>query len=94
MTFDILSVSDYPIPAASVSGVVTRPARTLKSDDNNKGEPFAEPPRIIEYKDFRVVNGVRIPFSIAVKLHGQLAYSLKINEVQVNTHFDDGVFDK
>jgi hypothetical protein len=94
MTFDILSVRDYPMSPASLSGSERRAPRSSVSGDNNNRDSVEEPPRAIDYKDFRTVNGVRIPFLIAIKLHGQLAYSLTITEVQINTHFDEMVFEK
>ena len=50
------------------------------------------PPREIEYGDFRLVNGVRIPFSISTKLQGQQVMSIRLSKVTMNSNLNDEDF--
>jgi hypothetical protein len=51
-------------------------------------------PREITYADFRVVDGVRVPFSIDTKLEGQRTFSIRLNEAAFNANLTDGDFAK
>ena len=50
------------------------------------------PPRVIEYGDFRVVDGVRIPFSISTKLQGQQVMSIRLSSVVFNSNLGEADF--
>jgi hypothetical protein len=50
------------------------------------GTPTDTAPREIEYTDFRMVDGVKVPFSIDTKFHGQRTLSVSVNDVTFNTH--------
>jgi hypothetical protein len=50
------------------------------------------PPREIEYGDFRVVDGVRIPFSISTKLQGQQVMSIRLSSVVFNSNLGEADF--
>jgi hypothetical protein len=52
------------------------------------------PSRAIEYGDFRVVNGVRIPFSISTRLMGQKTLSIALSEVTFNSNLSDQDFSR
>jgi hypothetical protein len=56
------------------------------------GKLADSPPRAIEYGDFRVVDGVRVPFSIDTKLQGQPVMSIRLTKVTFNNHLIDGDF--
>jgi hypothetical protein len=75
LTFDIVSVEDRPFVALSVE------KGRLRADTDR---PFHSPPRAIEFSDFRVVNGVRLPFSVKTKLLGQLTLSMRLDQVTFN----------
>jgi hypothetical protein len=50
------------------------------------------PSRVIEYGDFRVVKGVRIPFLIDTKLAGQKTLTISLSEITLNGNLDDEDF--
>jgi hypothetical protein len=56
------------------------------------GQLSDAPPREIEYGDFRVVDGVRIPFSIDTKLQGQRVMSIRVSKVSFNSSLSDEDF--
>lgn len=43
-------------------------------------------PRQIEFGDFRLVNGVRVPFSITTKLEGQQTLTIQLRQVTFNNN--------
>jgi hypothetical protein len=59
---------------------------------NSKGKPSDTAPREIAYEDFRVVDGLRVPFSIDTKLEGQPTFSIRLNEATFNTNLTDSDF--
>jgi hypothetical protein len=56
------------------------------------GQKVHVPPRQIEYGDFRIVDGVRVPFSIHIKLLGQSTLSIRLSEVSPNSGLNDEDF--
>jgi hypothetical protein len=57
------------------------------------GGPSDKPSRVVEFSDFRVVNGLRIPFQITTKLMGQPALSIQLTNVTFNTNLRDQDFE-
>lgn len=71
-----------------IVGVQDRPYRIF-----NPGRKLpASPAREIDFSDFRVVKGVRIPFSITTNLQGQKALSIRLSEVDFNKGLGEGDF--
>jgi hypothetical protein len=57
------------------------------------GRKLSETPvREIDFTDFRVVNGVRIPFSISTDLNGQRTLEIRLNVVTFNEGLSDEDF--
>ena len=56
------------------------------------GKPSDIAPREIDFSDFRVVSGVRVPFSISAKLQGQLTMSILLSEIAFNSNLSDTDF--
>jgi hypothetical protein len=77
LTFDILRIEDYPC-------IVREP---------HSQKPSAIPPRRIEYGDFRLVNGVRVPFFISTTLNGERTLTIQIDEANFNTNVPETDFD-
>jgi hypothetical protein len=48
--------------------------------------------RQIRYSDFRLVNGVSVPFSISSSLHGQNMWLINISEIKFNSGLQDSDF--
>ncbi len=63
-----------------IVSIYDHPYSTYTSDGSNPA------PREIDFDDFRVVNGVRLPFSISTKLQGQPTLTIKLSSVTVNTN--------
>jgi hypothetical protein len=83
-------VKDILVDALSfdIVGVQDRPYRTYKP-----GRRASDPPaREIDFTDFRVVNGVRIPFSITTNLQGQKTLDIRLSEVTFNKGLGEGDF--
>jgi hypothetical protein len=49
-------------------------------------------PRQIEFEDFRVVDGVRVPFSISTRIVGQRTMSISLSKVIFNSNLSDSDF--
>jgi hypothetical protein len=81
-------VKDLLIDALTfdIMSVEDRPSAT-KADRSHD-----TPSRAIEYGDFRLVNGVRIPFSISTRLMGQKTLSIALTEVTFNSNLSDEDF--
>jgi hypothetical protein len=71
-----------------ILSVEDHPYPTYKSG----GKPSGVAPREIDFGDFQVVKGVRLPFSISTKLHGQLTLSLRISDVTLNSQVSEKEF--
>jgi len=56
------------------------------------GKLSDSPPREITYGDFRVVNGVLVPFLISEKVHGQSGVDIRLDKVVFNTGLSDTDF--
>jgi hypothetical protein len=82
LTFDILRVEDHPIATA------------MRRAPSNKrvSKQIEAAPRQIDYSNFQNVNGLRLPFSIAVKLLGQPAFDIHLQAVTVNSGLTDESF--
>ena len=52
-----------------------------------------KPSRVIEFGDFRTVNGVRVPFLITTELMGQKTLTIQLNNVSFNTNLRDQDFE-
>ena len=76
LDFDIVGVEDHPFP--------THRLPNSKTVDTT--------PREIDFADFRVVNGVRIPFSITTKVHDQTMLQIRLWDVHFNTNLSDEQF--
>jgi hypothetical protein len=63
-----------------ILSVQDRPYSIYKSG----GKSSDVAPRAIDFDDFRIVNGVRVPFSISTKLQGQRTMMIRLNEVAFN----------
>jgi len=71
-----------------ILSVEDHPYRTYKA-----GGRFSDTaPREIEFGDFRVVNGVRVPFSISTTLQGQRTLSIRVGAVTFNDHVSEEEF--
>ncbi|HKW18905.1 MAG TPA: hypothetical protein VJO35_15455 [Terriglobales bacterium] len=68
LTFDILSMSDQPLPMYM-----------------SKAKSTAIGPREIDFSDFRSVQGVRVPFLIVTRIHGQPMENISLTQVALNT---------
>ncbi|HEY0428158.1 MAG TPA: c-type cytochrome [Pyrinomonadaceae bacterium] len=55
--------------------------------------PIGVFPTIIDYDDYRAVEGVKMPYSIKWSIPGQ-SWSLKVSEVKQNTAIDDAKFNQ
>jgi hypothetical protein len=80
LTFNIVSVGDLPL-------------RTHKSSKSTGKQPDF-PMREIEYGDFRVIDGVRVPFSISTKLVGQETLSIILSHVTFNSNLSAETFNQ
>jgi hypothetical protein len=79
LTFDIVSIEDYPTPIRNAG------KRSAIRSRTNSEELSNPPPRAIEFSDFRVVKGVRLPFSVSTKLLGQETMSIHLEKVTFNS---------
>lgn len=77
LTFDILSVADYPC-------IVRTPRPQNRS---------TAPPREVTYGDFRMVSGIRLPFLISTALQSERTLTIRLHEVNFNTNVADADFD-
>jgi hypothetical protein len=77
LTFDIVSVEDFPLPLS-------------KRYNRN---PFVPAPHKIDFEDFRVINGVRVPFLIVNRTFGQVTLSLRLTDVTLNNNLGDRDFE-
>jgi hypothetical protein len=73
----------------SILSVEDRPFRTYEAG----GKPSDKPSRAIEYGDFRIVNGVLVPFSISTKLMGQPTMSIHLTRVSFNSNLGAADFE-
>jgi hypothetical protein len=76
LTFDIVSLEDCPFP-------------TTKKYSPKESDP---PPRELQFADYRVVSGVRVPFSIISKVVGQETVSFSLNKAALNNNLRDADF--
>jgi hypothetical protein len=76
LDFDIVGVEDHPFPSHRLPG-----NRTVDTT-----------PREIEFADFRVVEGLRVPFLITTKVHEQKMLQIRLSEVHFNTNLTDEQF--
>lgn len=88
LTFDILSIEDYPQPIRNGGKRSSNrsPASADKRDD--------PPPRTIAFSDFRVVRGVRLPFSVSTKLLRQETMSIRLDKVAFNSNLNAQDFEQ
>jgi hypothetical protein len=56
------------------------------------GKPSDAASREIDFSDFRVVHGVRVPFSISMKLQGQQTLSIGLSQIAFNDNLSDKEF--
>jgi hypothetical protein len=54
--------------------------------------PSDKPSRVIEFEDFRKVDGVLVPFSITTRLMGQKTFSIRLSSVEFNRNLIDRDF--
>ncbi len=87
LTFEILTVEDHPYARTPMGGRFSSPSKS-----NEKASDTA--PREITYGDFRVVNGIRVPFSIDTKLEGQRTFGIRLDEAAFNTNLNARDFAK
>jgi hypothetical protein len=80
LTFAILTVEDHPYSRKPMGNRSPSPKSNREAPDTA--------PREIAYGDFRVVNGVRVPFSIDTKLEGQQIFSIRLDEAAFNTNLN------
>ncbi len=76
LTYDIVSVEDQPLSPVEKS---------------NRARSKV-PQRQIEYGDFRQVNGVRLPFSIKVRVAGQRTMTIRLSQINFNSNLRDEDF--
>jgi hypothetical protein len=72
-------VKDLIIDALTF-GVVRVEDRPIRTYEKN-GKPSDKPSRVIEYRDFRTVDGISVPFSITTQLMGQKTLSIELSSV-------------
>lgn len=87
LDFDIVSVEDRPFPVPNTSAPSNSSSR-----QNSEKKISAPPSREIEFSDFRVIRGVRVPFSVSTKLMGQQMLSLQLREVTFNNNLSASDF--
>ncbi len=56
------------------------------------GKPSDKPTRVIEFNDFRSIDGLRVPFSIDTKLMGQSTLSIRLTNVAFNSNLSPDIF--
>jgi hypothetical protein len=78
LTFDIVAVDDC--------NVIT-PERGAKA-------PIVNSAREVEFNNFAVVDGIRVPLSISTSLMGTRTLLIELGEVAFNTNLTDGNFTK
>jgi hypothetical protein len=83
LTFDILSVEDRPFAA------ISRVNKRVATRSTTQPEAAA---RHVDYSDFREIEGLRVPFSISVKLLGQPTLDIRLQSVSINTGLTDQSF--
>jgi hypothetical protein len=93
LTFQILTVEDYPYSRKPYPRSRKRLGRRSSSPESN-GKASDTATREIAYEDFRVVNGIRVPFSINIKLDGQRTFDIRLDEAVFNTNLSDSDFAK
>jgi hypothetical protein len=77
LTYDIVSVDDQPLFSPM--------------ERSNRARSHVAQ-RQIEYGDFRLVNGVRLPFSIKVRIVGQETMTILLNQTNFNSNLRDEDF--
>lgn len=77
LTFNILRVEDRPFQTP-----------TYKKD----GKLVDKPSRVIDFGDFRTVNGLLVPFSITTELLGQKTMTIQLSSVSFNSSLGDQDF--
>ena len=84
-------VKDLLVDAVSfdIISVEDRPFPTYESG----GRLSDRPSRAVEFGDFRIVNGVRVPFSITTRLMGQQTLSIRLSNVTFNSNLGDQDFE-
>jgi hypothetical protein len=90
LTSDILRVEDHPFPTA---------VRRRQSNARGFREPLSHDAanseiatREIDYTDFRNIDGIRIPFTIAVRSPLQQTYIVELKTVSINSGLTDDSF--
>ena len=48
--------------------------------------------RMVTFEDFKIINGIRIPFSISTKVLGQPTSSISLSEITFNSNLSDADF--
>jgi hypothetical protein len=86
LDFNIVGVEDRPFPARNPE--VASDSRSRASARRHSDSPS----RAIEFSDFRLVNGVRVPFSISTTLLGQQTLSILLNKVRFNSNLSSQDF--
>jgi len=76
LTYDIVSVEDWPISYVG-------------SSDRARSHVAQ---RQIDYSDFRLVNNVRLPFSIKIRVLGQETMTVLLNNISLNSNLRDDDF--
>ena len=88
LTFDIVSIEDLPMPTRNAK-------RRSASRSPANAEQHSDPPsRAIAFSDFRVVKGVRLPFSVSTKLLGQETMSIRLDKVTFNSDLSAQSFEQ
>jgi hypothetical protein len=82
-------VKDLLVDAASFD-ILTVEDFPYSRGSTGKGRDAA--PREIDYQDFRLVSGVRVPFSINTKLEGQRTFSIHLREAAFDANLTVGDF--
>lgn len=82
-----LTISDYLIDPNSFQ-IVAVQDQTHPKDDLSKDIPHA-----IYFADFRVVNGIELPFAVLETVNGQRIWSLQMQSITVNPKLTDSDFD-
>jgi hypothetical protein len=83
LTFEVITVEDFPYSRKPISHILPVKSNEKTSDDARKS--LDVPPREITYQDFRNVDGMKLPFSIDIRLEGQRTFSIRFDAAEFNT---------